>query len=167
MADDEVAGQQAHRLGLRGHLRGVGDADAHLTGERGDEVLLGDDALAHEDLSEAAAVGALVQERLVEQLLVDKAAGDEEGAELEAAGAALLAAGAGRLEPGVELLGAERFGDELRRPQAVRLLERVEVAARRENDQRRGAQLGAAADETHELEGVEGLEVEVEHDARR
>ena len=45
VAHDEIARQQAHGGRLRGRQRQIGDADAHLAGDRGDDVLFGDEPL--------------------------------------------------------------------------------------------------------------------------
>ena len=62
-ADDEVARQQPEGGRLRGGLREVDDADVHLAGDGGDDVLLGDEALRHEQVAEAAAAVVLAGER--------------------------------------------------------------------------------------------------------
>jgi len=127
----------------------------HLAGERRHEIVLFDDAFSHQHLAEAAAVGALVDEGPVELLLGEDAARDEERAKLEAAG---------RLKLGAEFVGAEGLGHELGSAEAARPLERVEVVARREDDEGRRTEGGIVADELHELERIERLEVEVEDD---
>jgi len=136
----------------------------HLAGERRHEIVLFDDAFSHQHLAEAAAVGALVDEGPVELLLGEDAARDEERAKLEAAGPALLGGRAGRLKLGAEFVGAEGLGHELGSAEAARPLERVEVVARREDDEGRRTEGGIVADELHELERIERLEVEVEDD---
>ncbi len=97
-AHDEVARQQPEGGRLGRGLREVDDADVHLPGHGRDDVLVADEALGDQDLAEAPAAVVLAGQGVVELPLRDQAAGDQQGAQLEAPGDALRAADGERVE---------------------------------------------------------------------
>ena len=159
---DEVARHQPQRLGAGRRLRQVGDLEVQLAGEGVDERLLGDEAVADEHLAQTASLFLLPGEDLVQLGLGHETAGDEQGAHLETAGAALLATGGGHAELLGQLLGLERFGDVVDGPHVLRLLEALEVVLRAEHDHRRLAQLGRARHQPQHVVAVDALQGHVQ-----
>ena len=167
MADDEVARQETDGVGLRRGLGEVDDADAHLAGDGGDDLLLGEHSPLHQHLAEAAALLALCGQRVIEILLADEAARDEQGAQLEAAGHARLAAARQVVDPGAQIVDPHRLGDELRGAETVRSLERRIVTGGRHDQHGHALEVGVRAEQPEQLEAVGVREVEIEEDDRR
>ena len=78
---DEVARQQAERRRLRRGLREVDDADVHLAGDGGDDVVLGDEPLGDQEVAEPSAALVLACEGVVQLGLGDETAGDQQVAQ--------------------------------------------------------------------------------------
>ncbi|OPZ43850.1 MAG: hypothetical protein BWY94_01796 [Actinobacteria bacterium ADurb.BinA094] len=164
---DEVAREEPEGGRLRRGVHEVGHADVHLVGDGGDDVLFGHEALGDQDLAEAAAAVALPRQRRLDLLLGDDAAGDQQVAQLETAVDGRGAAPGQGLEHGPQVVGREGFGDVLGGARAVGVLERREVARRRQRQHGGAAQRGVAAHEPQELVRVAADQVEVDHDRRR
>ena len=110
-----------------------------------------------EDLAEAPAAVVLAGEGAVQLLLGDQAAGDEQGAQLEAAGGALLAAADQRVELAAAARPARKgLVTNSAAPARCACSKVREVAGRRESTiSGDAAQGGVAGDEPQQLEGVE------------
>ena len=164
MAHDEVARQQADRGRVGRDGAQVDHVEVHLSGQGIDQVFLGDQTRGDEDLAETSASGLLMLQGVVDLTLRDDPAVDEQGAQLEATGAAPVTAGDRPLELVAQVFDAEGLGDVLGDAETVGLLEGLEIVGGREHDDGRRVQAGGRAHEPEDVEAPDALQVDVEQE---